>query len=266
MIHPLQPIIVAYGGGVNSTALLCGWVEKGFRPVDLILFADTGGERSETYAFINKFSGWLVAHGQPPVTVVRRQRHTGEVLALEEDCLEIKALPSLAYGFKKCSQKFKREPQDKFVNNWPPAKAWWKLSGERVVKLIGFDADEAYRATRSSAAVEDKKYDHRYPLIEWGWGRDECVAAIARAVGGAAPKSSCFFCPAMTTTEIVELSSRHPALMQRALALEANAAPNLSTVKGLGRRFSWTEFLAGRAPEKVPAVDIACDCYDGERD
>lgn len=39
---PNSPIIVSYGGGTNSTAMLIAMVLKGIKP-DLILFADTGG-------------------------------------------------------------------------------------------------------------------------------------------------------------------------------------------------------------------------------
>ena len=41
-----QPIVVAYGMGVDSTAMLIGMYLRGLRP-DLILFADTGGEKPE---------------------------------------------------------------------------------------------------------------------------------------------------------------------------------------------------------------------------
>ena len=45
---PTWPLVVAYGLGVNSTALLVEFVKRDIRP-DLILFADTGGEKPETY-------------------------------------------------------------------------------------------------------------------------------------------------------------------------------------------------------------------------
>lgn len=41
--------VLAYGGGVNSTALLVSLHQRGI-PIDLILFADTGGELPSTYA------------------------------------------------------------------------------------------------------------------------------------------------------------------------------------------------------------------------
>lgn len=45
----------------------------------------------------------------------------------------------------------------------------------------------------------------------------------------------------MKQQEILDLKQHHPALYQRALALEANAMPYLKTVKGLGRNYSWQE-------------------------
>ena len=51
-ISPLpQPLVVAYGGGTNSTAMLCGFREIGIKP-DLILFADTGAEQPHTYKHV----------------------------------------------------------------------------------------------------------------------------------------------------------------------------------------------------------------------
>jgi hypothetical protein len=130
------------------------------KPVDLILFADTGGERPETYRYIDLFSNWLVERGYPEIQIVRKVRKTGEVQTLEQNCLEAKMLPSIAYGFKSCSLKYKVQPQDKFCNNWQPARDEW-AAGRKVVKLIGYDAGEERRAK----ILEDDKYTYEYPLI-----------------------------------------------------------------------------------------------------
>jgi len=57
------------------------------------------------------------------------------------------------------------------------------------------------------------------------------------------PKSACWFFPASKKREIVWLREHHPELLKRALAIEENAKPNLTSVVGLGRSFSWGEFL-----------------------
>ena len=47
--------VVGYGGGTDSTAMLIGlW--KHHIPVDLILFADPGGEQPHTYVF---WKSWI---------------------------------------------------------------------------------------------------------------------------------------------------------------------------------------------------------------
>ena len=46
--HVSRHSVVSYGSGTNSTAMLVGLHERGEKP-DLILFADTGGERPDTY-------------------------------------------------------------------------------------------------------------------------------------------------------------------------------------------------------------------------
>lgn len=54
--------IVSFGGGTNSTAMIIGmYLHK--IPIDLILFADTGGEQPHTYEFMETFNEWLVKHG-----------------------------------------------------------------------------------------------------------------------------------------------------------------------------------------------------------
>lgn len=247
--------MLAFGGGTDSTAILCGWVERGLEPFDLILFADTGGERPHTYEHIERMQEWLRRHGMPQITIVRKARRDGRLHTLEENCLESNMLPSLAYGFKSCSQKFKIAPQDKFANRHWLCKLTWR-NGGLVDKYIGYEFAETRRWMK--APTEDNKYRYHYPLVEWEWSRPECLAAIDRAGLPRPGKSSCFFCPASTKPEIAELKRSYPLLFQRALDMEANA--KLTSVKGLGRRFSWREYdTTLEEPDVVPCIS----CADG---
>ena len=256
-----SPVVVSYGGGTNSTAMLIGMVERS-EPVDLILFADTGGERPGTYAYLRLFSNWLVEHGYPAIETVFYTNRSGERVTLEGRSLETERLPSLAYGFKKCSMRFKRDPQNKRVNNWPPARDAWS-SGKKVIKLLGFDADEPQRARD----MDDEKYRYLYPLLEWNWGREECIEAIERAGLPQPGKSSCFFCPAMRPKEILQLRACHPDLLERALEIERRAAPHTKgVIVGLGRDWTWKGVLeADEAQLKLfrSSAKVTCGCYDG---
>lgn len=248
--------IVSYGGGTNSTALLIECVNRSI-PIDLILFADTGGEKPHTYKYLKMFSKWCVANGLPEITTVQQVNQNGTYITLEQHCLNYRALPSIAYGFKGCSQKHKLFPQNKYMNNWPPAQAVW-AEGGKIMKFIGYDADESRRVKD----FVDEKYNTRHPLIEWDMGREECIQSIKQAGLELPGKSSCYFCPSSRISEILELKDQYPALMDRAVAMEKNA--DLTKVKGLGRSFAWGDLIKQEDAfgyELPPEID--CGCYDG---
>ena len=259
--------VVAYGGGTNSTAMLIGLHERGM-PVDLILFADTGCEQPHTYAYLPIMDRWLQEHGMPKITVVQYKEQYGNRLTLEQECLRSGALPSIAYGHKTCSLKHKVGPQEKYCNHEPNCLAAW-ARGERVIKFIGFDADEEQRRDHAIVYdVQDRKYRKEYPMIDWGWGRGECIAAIEREGLPLPGKSSCFFCPSMKRDEIRTLYHQHRDLYNRAVAIENAAKQNLITVKGLGRNCSWQEFVEADKNQVAmcwmfPENDMPCGCYDG---
>ena len=239
-IKPMQKTkIISYGAGTNSTAMLVGLHERGERP-DLILFADTGGERPETYWHRDTVSDWCESVGFPRIVTV------AEATDLETDCLTRGALPGIAYGFKSCSDHYKIRPQKRWLKAQGITDPWF---------WVGIDAGEAHRA---------KYAETRYPLIEWDWGREECVEAIARAGLPQPGKSACFFCPSSKPQEILQLGRTHPELLQRALAMEANA--ELTSVKGLGRSFAWgdlVKFSEAQIDMFSHTPEIPCGCFDG---
>ena len=56
------PVIAAWGAGVDSTAMIVELAERG-EPIDMVLFADLGAEKSNTYAFIPLFRAWMAERG-----------------------------------------------------------------------------------------------------------------------------------------------------------------------------------------------------------
>lgn len=261
-----SPILVAYGAGTNSTAILVGMWEHGIRP-DAILFADTGGEEPETYAYLNVMNRWLAEREWPQIEVVKRAHDNEETL--EANCLRFGKLPSVAYGYKMCSQEFKRRPQERWARKWDLGVGAWSV-GEQVTKVIGFDADEPYRKDRIK---DDKKYRYVFYLIEWDWGRAECIEAIQRAGLPLPGKSSCFFCPNRKPSQVVALGRRHPDLAARAVAMEHGAAAEdrrtgiRSEIVGLARRWTWEAILGGAARQvDMFEREMPCDCYDGGDD
>ena len=357
---PTHPLVLAFGGGTNSLGVLIGFKRLNIRP-DLITFSDTKGEKPETYKAVEVADEWCKKVGFPGITTVRTVSPTLGFEGLEGMVLRLGTLPSKAFGFKACSQRFKIEAQHKFLNSWGPAKRVWttcdlcgrfkvnhnrtkvsltgaesnkladeldkkagrlyekrkdvfgdadvktraemavkianlvenaralrdgdinpgravfycpskdsrsrqEFRGKKILQVIGYDAGEPQRAKN----YENEKFRFWYPLIEWGWGREECVQAIKEEGLPQPGKSACFFCPSMRKPEVIALSKQHPDLFDRAVAMERNALSSgkLGVVKGLGRHWSWEELVAASEEQrrKLPEnhMGIDCACFDGE--
>jgi hypothetical protein len=136
------------------------------------------------------------------------------------------------------------------------------------VKAIGLDAGEDHRLTwaRSTpggvkvskeAWLDQHFFAYWYPLMEWSYDRERCKRIIADAGLPIPVKSACFFCPASKKHEIAWLEQHHPDLLERAMQIERNAQAKLTSVKGLGRSFSWETYLTRR--RELPLLD-GCDC------
>ena len=228
--------VLSLGGGVDSFAMLVGMHAREERP-DLILFADTGDEKPETYAYLPIIQAWLARVGFPPVIVVRRAPTTNErgtYATLSESCVVNHTLPSLAFGFKGCSAKWKIEPQNAYVRTWEPARVAW-AAGAKVRKFIGYDAGPK-DSKRCVDYTNDKLYTYHYPLREWGWDREECQRRILAAGLPLPCKSACFMCPATQPDELRALDRKHPHLGDRIVEIEAAAAPFNREIDGLWRK------------------------------
>ncbi len=272
---PESMVIVNFGGGTNSTGLLCAAVERGIRP-DVIVFSDTGSEMPHTYEHLKDVEAWLLENGYPELTITRWIRKDGSFIALHDYCLEREELPSKAYGFSGCTTKWKQQPVDRLLKTHPAVVAE-HAEGRVVERWIGYDADEPQRAARMAAKnPEPNLWLWRAPLVEWGMGRDECVEAIARAGLKQPGKSSCFMCPSMRKTEVLALQEMHPEKLEVALEIERRAVAKSAlrdeptTILGLGRsHFAWADLVKGALPVVQPAApegDIPCGCYDGDEE
>jgi len=174
------------------------------------------------------------------VVTVRYEPKTAPYHTLEGQCLHTGTLPSLAYGGKTCSLKYKRGPADAYVlRHFPPAELI--KQGKRVVRAIGFDATEQRRTYAGvvkaigldageghrltwarpksgeqerkpsrEAWLDEKFFVYYYPLYDWGMDRAACEHSIRDAGLPVPMKSACWFCPASKKYEIVWLREHHP--------------------------------------------------------
>lgn len=298
---PNKPVVVSYGGGINSTALII-WARLKKIKIDKIIFADTGNEKPETYEFLSFFDKWLQTPWQnrppmPGLTVVRYQpkktgdrkktrklfRFTGKVslLALPwfvfeqtikqtfipktlgEQCLIFEDMPSKAYGYGACSAKWKISAIHKYIKD---------SYSHDIIQWIGIHSGEAkYR-------LYDKKGQQRpltselgiidYPLIREELDQSDCVA-LCRLLPVMPIKSSCWFCPNAKISEVKKLKKKHPELYKIGCFMEHQnnqIAPANSSIKGLGRSFAWKS-IDNISPEQELQLDMfsltkKCSCVD----
>lgn len=99
------PVVLAYGIGVDSTALLVELESRG-TPPDLVLTGDPGIEKPETYAYQKMIAAWMAARGIRYETVrytPRRFKHWPPYYDLLANVLTNATLPSISLGRHSCS-------------------------------------------------------------------------------------------------------------------------------------------------------------------
>lgn len=236
--------IASCGLGTNSVAGIILAIEQGCI-FDEILFANTGrgkkyGERAATYDFFKIFNNWLKKRGHKPIKMLFSKNAKGKSISLYEEVYKLNTLPAIVFGFKTCSQRFKVQPQNKYINSLVAAQKIW-ASGEKITKWIFYDSDEPQRAKE----YEDDKFLVRYFLIENDIDRYECEKIIINAGLPLPQKSSCYYCPSMKPYEIIDLYLIDRAKFYEAIELERNAliGNRMTAVKGLGRNFSWWDLI-----------------------
>lgn len=269
-----RKIVFAYGGGVNTIAGLVAIQRLGVVPTAIVM-TNPGSEWKHTEHYRDVIMPqWLKSVGFPPVTVIDRASegvHNARAWRLEtlnEECLRIKSVPSIAYGWKKCSAKYKGDTSRWWIARQPWALDEW-AAGRRVVKVIGYDAGEPERVRD---AFQNKWENDRmipwYPLYDAGIDRDQCISLITSAGLPVPSKSACTFCPSNTLEEWRLLRKVEPEAFAAAVAMSRNAEVTTPDVVGLmrcnkhGERqlHRWADGDYGEIENDAMDVPAPCEC------
>lgn len=231
-----MPVVLSYGMGVDSTALLLRWLEEPRSqdfPLDelIVLTAMTGDEWAGTGALVREhILPRLARHRVRFVQVARRGPSTAdgvEVLSdsrapvelhlsgrwrLSDELRAAGTVPQFARGRRLCSVKFKGLPLDAWIAG--------ELGALPFRHVLGFNSEETDRAHRDSNYSSAQRATE-YPLITWAWNRRRCEDFILGLLGVRWPKSCCEFCPfAAGRSEALERYRAQPDAAVRALLLE----------------------------------------------
>ncbi|MFF8717547.1 hypothetical protein ACF07T_40045 [Streptomyces sp. NPDC015184] len=202
-----------------------------------VLYMATGSKWPETRLLVEEFmlpllrsrgvrfvqlsrSGHLKADG---ITVLDDSHRPEKLFArgpwtLWEEMESVGTVPQQA-GVRKCSLRAKGEVGD-----------WWiipVMGGRPFRQVMGFNADEAGRCFGDTTASKVPGRTGVYPLVEWGWGRQEVEDYLLRRFGVHWPKSYCTFCcfPLSMGSRPAHLERMrsHPEIAGEVLRLEYTA-------------------------------------------
>lgn len=203
-------VVLSYGLGADSTAILLRWLEdpssRDFEIEDLIVItAMVGDEFDSTARLVEEHVvPRLRAHGVRYVQVARAGRlerdgisvlsdstctdrlHVDGAYRLSEELAHAQTVPQYRAYARKCSIKFKGWVLDKWIES--------ELAGAPFRHVLGYESNETRRAERDTSYSTEQR-SSEYPLIKWGWNRDACIRYIESVTGAVWPKSCCVFCP-----------------------------------------------------------------------
>ena len=201
MTRPFQ--VASWGMGVQSTCfpyMVQDGLLEGF---DLMAVSDTGSERPESLAMLEPMRRMVEGMG---LEFRVAHSHLGK---LHEYYQSKGAIPMI--GAKHCTAKFKIRPIRRVIREYVGNGA-----GKQLAEVwLGITTDEKHRAGESDV----KWITNRYPLLELGWSRQDCVDYL-ESKGVAVRKSGCFMCPYQNGDEWLDVRDNHPSLWQASLDLE----------------------------------------------
>ena len=212
---------LSFGAGVQTTALLL------MDAYDEVIFADTQGEKPETYAYLEKFILPYVKERGIRFTVLESEVEGTK--SLEEYCLKFKMTPSRQNRW--CTEKFKIRRIASYV----------KESGHKpATAVMGISWEEMQRMHTSHS----RAYDFEYPLVDKRLTRKDCRMVILNHGWPIPAKSGCWYCPFARRLDWKKLYTEHPELYERARLMEERQQhyPNYLlagdiTLKDLSQRF-----------------------------
>jgi len=179
--------VISLGWGVQSWGLAAMSALGKLPPVDVAIHADTGWERSETYAFAEKWTPWLEERGVR-VVMVKGPYYGTDVM--DDRWVTPPMFTSGPEGdgmlYRTCTDRWKVRPM----------RRWIRAQGVRAAEQwIGITLDEAHRA---KTGMPPKYIENRHPFLEMlerPYTRGMVIHWL-REQGLEVPvSSSCIICP-----------------------------------------------------------------------
>jgi len=188
--------IISLGAGVQSTVLALMAARGTLGPMpDAAIFADTQAEPAEVYKHLD----WLEGKLNFPIYRVTQGSLTEGIIAGAKRTDWASTPPLFVLSSdgergmlrRQCTQDYKIAPIKRKLRELLGAPRTGKVRRGLVEEWIGISADEA---SRMKPSKDDWIY-HRWPLIDLGMTRADCLAWAEKHGYPKPPRSACTYCP-----------------------------------------------------------------------
>lgn len=205
-------IALSMGWGTQSWTLAAMSALGELPAVDVAIHSDTQHERATTYAFAQQWTPWLVERGVKVVTVTNDGREGTELVINGNET----PVPAYTFGTNGTEGRIRRQ----CTGAWKirPMRRWFQehRDGQLVESWIGITTDEFQRAKDSDVAY----ITHRFPLLDLGMSRADCLAWLEAHNLPSPGKSSCVFCPFLNKRAWAEMKREGGSDWQHAVAAD----------------------------------------------
>jgi len=256
--------VLSLGLGTQSTMLYILSVKGYLPPLDFAVFSDTGGEKPQTYEYLQTLRKFGKANGGPPIYVAGEKNLYRDLFVNKNNTSQrMASIPMFTESEngggmlrRQCKNEYKIMPIDRLIRSITkyPVNLW-----------MGMSLDEAERM----GWPQKKWKTHIYPFCGYWAGRDEWgklsdeakyvaerykVKQLYEYFGMPLPDNSlCFFCPYMSDAQWAKMQKNQPELFEKACELDETLRD--SSQRGIKQK-------AYIHKSKKPLRDVKFDKHD----
>lgn len=199
---PVDLRVLSLGAGVQSSTLLFKIINKEIKPVDVVIFSDTGNEPKSVYDWLDYLSS-VMKDNDMEFHIVRSNENTGNIVNDYKSKTGRHAFlplhiirPSGKSGIARrtCTYEYKIRPLHQWIRKHFGVKY---LTGKHVEMVMGISYDEIARVN----IPRDKWQVNCYPLVDNKIERSDCIAWMKEGGYGEPPRSACVICPYRSNKE-----------------------------------------------------------------
>lgn len=253
----LSPQILSLGAGVQSTALLLLSAMGKLPKLDGAIFSDTGWEPASVYAHLDRIEKEIAQPAGIPIYRVSSGNIRNDALDPTHRFASMPLYIKNQDGGdgmtrRQCTSEYKLKPIKEQVRRILGAepredgKPGRVPKGRYVDQWIGISTDERDRALDQDGNLKigDVSYSrNRYPLLELGMSREQCIILLTSQGFGSTPKSACIGCPFHTNKQWRELRDNSPTEWQDAVDFDASIRAGSAKANAQGQPLLGQAFL-----------------------